>query len=82
MRGTEAFKGDNHSRRHVLAAGRAILAALLLATPGLAQQAQAPAPYTRAIAAGYKAAFLCSGVFIAGRAPAQIEALELTGIYP
>ncbi|OQW42889.1 MAG: serine hydrolase [Proteobacteria bacterium SG_bin5] len=65
-----------------MAAGRAILAALLLATPGLAQQAQAPAPYTRAIAAGYKAAFLCSGVFIAGRAPAQIEALELTGIYP
>lgn len=56
--------------------------ALLGAAPALAQSAEAPAPYVRAIAAGYKAAFLCSGLFIAGRDPAQIEALELTGIYP
>jgi CubicO group peptidase (beta-lactamase class C family) len=58
------------------------LAALLIATPALAQQAQAPAPYTRAIAAGYKAAVLCSAMFIGGRAQADVEALELTGIYP
>ena len=61
---------------------KGVLAALLLSTPAFAQQAQAPAPYTRAIAAGYKAAILCSGVFIAGRTPEQVEALELSGIYP
>lgn len=38
-------------------------------------------PYVRAIAAGYKAAFLCGGVFNAGRSERQIEALELKGIY-
>jgi len=61
---------------------KGVFTAILLATPAFAQQAQAPAPYTRAIAAGYKAAILCSGVFIAGRTPEQVEALELSGIYP
>ena len=31
-------------------------------------------PHTRALAAGYKAAFLCSGVFNAGRSEAEIAA--------
>jgi CubicO group peptidase (beta-lactamase class C family) len=53
--------------------------ALALAVP---TQAAEPTPYQRALAAGYKAAFLCSGIFNAGRTQAQIEALELTGIYP
>jgi CubicO group peptidase (beta-lactamase class C family) len=47
--------------------------------------AQTPAPddgRTRAIAAGYKALTLCSAHFNAGRSPAQVEALELRGIYP
>jgi len=35
----------------------------------------------RAYAAGYKAAFTCSGVFNAGKTLEQIEAHELTGIY-
>ena len=39
-------------------------------------------PYTRAIAAGYKAATICGGVFNAGRSQESVEALELTGIYP
>jgi CubicO group peptidase (beta-lactamase class C family) len=59
--------------------------ALLLATPAAAQQVAPvaePSPYTRAIAAGYKAAMLCSGIFNAGRTEAQIEADELAGIYP
>ena len=51
----------------------------LLAAPA---QAAEPTAYQRALAAGYKAAFLCSGIFNAGRTQAQIEALELTGIYP
>lgn len=58
---------------------------LLLAVPAAAQQVQAPAqstPYQRAIAAGYKALTLCSAIFNAGRTQAQVEALELRGIYP
>lgn len=55
---------------------------LLAVVPALAQT---PAPddgRTRAIAAGYKALTLCSAHFNAGRSPAQVEALELRGIYP
>lgn len=54
--------------------------ALLIATPASAQQKE-PTTYDRAIAAGYKALTLCSGIFNAGRTKEQIEALELTGIY-
>ena len=57
------------------------MGALFLVAPAGAQT-PAPAPYVRALAAGYKAAFLCSGLFVAGRSQAQIEAEELTGIYP
>lgn len=39
-------------------------------------------PHTRALAAGYKAAFLCSGVFNAGQTEAQVAADDLEGIYP
>ncbi len=53
--------------------------ALLLATPSLAAE---PAPHLRALAAGYKAAFLCSGLFNAGQTEAAIAADDLTGIYP
>jgi hypothetical protein len=52
---------------------------LALASPAHAAE---PTLYQRALAAGYKAAFLCSGIFNAGRTQAQVEALELTGIYP
>lgn len=70
--------------------------ALITATPAAAQQpAPAPAatkapaasPYTRAIAAGYKALTLCSAVFNARamgttRSPASVDKWELNGIYP
>jgi CubicO group peptidase (beta-lactamase class C family) len=52
---------------------------LSITTPAASAE---PTTYQRALAAGYKAAFLCSGMFNAGRTPEQIEALELTGIYP
>jgi len=39
-------------------------------------------PHTRALAAGYKAAFLCSGIFNAGQTEAQVAADDLEGIYP
>jgi CubicO group peptidase (beta-lactamase class C family) len=58
------------------------LTALLLATPAAAQLKEPPKSYDRAIAAGYKALTLCSGIFNAGRTQAQVEALELTVIYP
>lgn len=61
----------------------ALSLALLLAAPAAAQRAPAePTSYQRAIAAGYKAATLCSAMFIAGRKQADVEALELAGIYP
>lgn len=47
-----------------------------------AAQPKPPGPYERAIAAGYKALTLCSGIFNAGRSEAQMSALELKGIYP
>lgn len=60
----------------------ALSLALLLAVPVAAQSPAEPTPYQRAIAAGYKAAMLCSGIFNAGRMEAQIEADELRGVYP
>lgn len=59
--------------------GLSLVLAGLIASP---VSAQVPTAYDRAIAAGYKAAMLCSGVFIAGRSEAQIAADELNGIYP
>lgn len=56
-----------------------IVAALLLG--GTAKAAE-PDARTRALAAGYKAAFLCSGTFNAGQAEARIAADDLSGIYP
>ncbi len=57
--------------------------AFLMSVSANAQIAQPSAgTYPRAVAAGYKAALYCSGIFNAGRAPAQIDANELTGIYP
>src|SRR5665213_2326721 len=40
------------------------------------------AAHALALAAGYKAAFLCSGIFDAGQSQAQIAADDLEGIYP
>lgn len=57
------------------------LLCVLMSTSASAQQRPAT-PYERAIAAGYKALTVCSGIFNAGRTVAQIEALELKGIYP
>ncbi|MEO7178809.1 MAG: serine hydrolase [Allosphingosinicella sp.] len=61
----------------------ALLAALIAIAPAGAQPSKRDLlTYDRAIAAGYKALTLCSGIFHAHRTQAQIEALELTGIYP
>ncbi|QFT78249.1 serine hydrolase [Erythrobacter sp. THAF29] len=64
-------------------------AAIAFAAPLTAQSAQEQldARYDRALAAGYKALFLCSGIAIAERngttrSPESIHEWELTGIYP
>lgn len=54
---------------------------LTFATPAAAQQSPDDARYDRALAAGYKAQFLCSGLWNGGKTAKQIEADELTGIY-
>lgn len=54
--------------------------AVVLAALPVAVQAQDDA-HARALAAGYKSAFLCSGLFNAGQTPEQIASDDLEGIY-
>ena len=67
-------------RKGGVSLGLSVLA-LAAASPAAAQ-AQELAPYDRAIAAGYKALTLCSGIFNAGRTPEQMAGDELRGTYP
>jgi len=60
---------------------RSIFLTAVLALAALPAQA-ADDPHARALAAGYKAAFLCSGIFNAGQTEAQVAADDLEGIYP
>ncbi len=48
----------------------------------LAEEGGASPDMNRALAAGYKAAFTCSGLFNGGRSLDQIAANELDGLYP
>lgn len=57
----------------------AALGAVLLC-PGAAAQEERPA-YVRALAAGYKASFLCSNLFNGGLSEEQTEADDLRGTY-
>ncbi len=59
--------------------GMAMLVAALLSASALAQQDR-PA-YVRALAAGYKASFVCSNRFNGGLSEAQTEADDLKGTY-
>lgn len=52
----------------------------LLSTGALAQNKE-PTRYDRALAAGYKAQFICSGLWNGGKSLANIKTDELTGIY-
>lgn len=56
------------------------IAALLLATPASAQVDRPE--YVRALAAGYKASFLCSDLFNAGQSEEQVAKDDLKRIYP
>ena len=57
----------------------ALAVAIALAVPAAAQT-DSPA-YVRALAAGYKASFLCSDIFNAGMSEAQVEADDLQRTY-
>jgi CubicO group peptidase (beta-lactamase class C family) len=59
-----------------------VLLCALVASQAPAQPAKPVSAYDRAIAAGYKAAMLCGGIFNGGRTRTQVEADELKGIYP
>lgn len=59
---------------------RILMAAAVLAAPALAADAPAD-PHRLALAAGYKAAFLCSGRWNAAQDEAAITRDDLTGIY-
>jgi CubicO group peptidase (beta-lactamase class C family) len=61
-------------------ASKLLILAAVLAAPASAQL-NSP-PYLRALAAGYKASFLCSDIFNAGMTEAQVEADDLQRTYP
>ena len=61
-------------------AGATLLAAFILAAPAFAQVDRPE--YVRALAAGYKASFLCSDIFNAGQSEAQVAMDDLKRIYP
>ena len=58
-----------------------LLLGLALSAPAAAQS-QDQARYQRALAAGYKASFLCSDIFNAGMTEAQVERDDLQRAYP
>lgn len=65
---------------------RAALAALALSIPltlpATAQEGGNTEDVQRALAAGWKATFTCSGLFVAGQTLPEIEQNDLSGIYP
>ena len=65
---------------------RAALAALALsiplALPAMAQEGGTTEETQRALAAGWKATFTCSGLFVAGQTQQELDQNELAGIYP
>lgn len=65
---------------------RSVLAALALSIPlslpALAQEGGNTQEMQRAMAAGWKATFTCSGLFVAKQTQAELDQNELAGIYP
>lgn len=58
-----------------------LLGGAFISAPVTAQTAQESTEYDLALAAGYKAQFICSGLWNGGKSLADIKADELTGIY-
>lgn len=79
-RGQES--GTGAKKHRALAAAGLLTALLAVPAPAQVIAAQPSTAYHQAVAAGYKALALCEGVVAAGRTQAQVEAVELRGIYP
>jgi len=77
-------KASRADRRQPHAGWRGLVLglALALASPAVAQVPAKPDARTLALAAGGKALFLCSGIFVAGLTQEQVEATDLQGGYP
>jgi len=78
---------SHHMRKALIAAACAALALGPAQTSAQSAQEQLDARYDRALAAGYKALFLCSAIANAeangaSRTPESVHQWELTGIYP
>ncbi len=75
------FRGDAaHRAWRTGLASSLLVAAATLAAASASAQIDAP-DHVRALAAGYKAQFLCSSLWNGGKTVERIEADELTGIY-
>lgn len=61
---------------------RRVLSLVLIVASSVPLAAQERGPHQGALAAGYKAAFLCSGIFNAGQTERQVEADDLARVYP
>ena len=61
--------------------GRCLIAMLIAVLPASALGQQDRPAYVRALAAGYKASFVCSNLFNGGLSEAQTEADDLKGTY-
>lgn len=57
------------------------LSLMTVSSISFAQNSKEPSEYNKALAAGYKAQFICSGLWNGGKTLKDIEADELTGIY-
>lgn len=58
-----------------------LMLGLFVSAPASAQTNEESTEYDRALAAGYKAQFICSGLWNGGKSLSDIEADELSGIY-
>ncbi|MEZ5967654.1 MAG: serine hydrolase [Hyphomonas sp.] len=68
--------------RSVRSAFTSVAALALAALPSMAQEGGNSDLMQESLAAGWKAGFICSDLFVAGMTPDEIENTDLDGIYP
>ncbi len=68
--------------RRLSAAFAALSISFLISGSALAEEGGTTPAMRRALAAGWEAAFTCSGLFVAGQTQAELDQNELAGIYP
>ena len=68
--------------RSVRSVFTSVAALALVALPSMAQEGGNSDLMQESLAAGWKAGFICSDLFVAGMTPDEIENTDLDGIYP